>query len=83
MVAAVGRGVRWPVVATGVLVTGAPIGNAPAGSAEGRDQVPVCDETSQITMGFPSSCDQVATMLRAPKTPKSSGGIPRTSNQSN
>src|SRR5690349_1086651 len=35
MVAAAGRGVRWPAVATGVLVTGAPIGNAPAGSVWG------------------------------------------------
>ena len=38
MVAAVGRELRWPVVATGVLVTGAPIGVAPAGTSEGRDQ---------------------------------------------
>ena len=25
---------------------------APAGSSEGRDQQPVCDETPQITMGL-------------------------------
>jgi hypothetical protein len=25
---------------------------APAGSSEGRDQRPVCDETPQITMGY-------------------------------
>jgi hypothetical protein len=25
---------------------------APAGSSEGRDQLPVCDETPQNTMGF-------------------------------
>jgi len=25
---------------------------APAGSTEGRDQQPVCDETPQITMGL-------------------------------
>jgi hypothetical protein len=24
----------------------------PAGASEGCDQLPVCDETSQITMGF-------------------------------
>src|SRR5712671_1992477 len=51
MVAAVGRGVRWPA-ATGVLVTGAPVSIAPAGSSEERDHVPVCGETSQITMGL-------------------------------
>src|SRR5882757_5224098 len=52
MVAAVGREVRWPEVAAGELVTGAPIGVAPAGSSEGRDQLPVCDDPPQITMGF-------------------------------
>src|SRR4051812_44261827 len=37
----------------GVLLTGkTPNCIAPAGSSEGRDQGPVCDETSQITMGF-------------------------------
>jgi hypothetical protein len=33
-----------------VTVTGTPIGIAPDGSAEGRDQMPVCDETPQIAI---------------------------------
>ena len=41
---------EWPAVATGVTVTGAPIVVAPDGSAEGRDQMPVCDETLQIAI---------------------------------
>ena len=50
--AAAWSGLEWPEAATGVLVTGTPIGAASDGSAEGRDQAAVCDETSQITMGF-------------------------------
>ena len=41
---------EWPAVATGVTVTGAPIAVAPDGSAEGRDQMTVCDETPQIAI---------------------------------
>ena len=83
MVAAVGREVGWPVVATGELVTGAPIGTAPAGLSDGRAQLAVCDDAPQITMGvscYPESVAQRFTL--PPKTTKSSGGIPRTSNQS-
>ena len=68
-------------------VTGAPIGIAPAGSAEGRDQLPVCDETSQIAMGFRMSrkvrSSTACGQRERRKSIRSSGGIPRISNQSN
>ena len=76
MVAAVGRGVEGPVVATGVLVTGAPIGIAPAGSSDGRDQLPVCDETPQITMGFPLSGKRCPTLDVAAENDEVLGGHP-------
>src|SRR4030081_111337 len=78
MVAAVGREPKWPVLATGVLVTGVPIGAASPGHPESAIRWHSATRRRKLPWG---SC--YPKRIGSPKTTKSSGGIPRTSNQSN
>jgi len=54
MVMASGSGSGWwPEATAGVLDNGDPLmGSRPAGHSDGREHHAVCDETSQISMGF-------------------------------